>query len=135
MLQTIKFRLKDYSSWEPAKYKPYAHGQVWDSDLYGHSNEVYILLGDERYKGSFYCTKNWCEIRTRHVNMIVPIKNVKFYKKSSRTEPEFDNNHISYGYECNEIIAVVKEYSSEDIKRWTKWKKKKHKSHSKHRKH
>jgi hypothetical protein len=67
--------------------------------------------------------------------MIVPINNVDFYEKTNIEKTEFENNHISKGTVENHILVIVKEYGSEDIKRWARWKKKKHKSHSKHRKH
>jgi cytochrome c oxidase assembly protein Cox11 len=125
MLQTVNYLLKGYAPWTPTKYKPYAHGQLWDTpDFITHTNEVYIILGNDKYKGSFYCTKNWCEIITRKIKMIVPIKNVKFYRKIICDKPEFENNHVSPGEKCNIIIALVKKYGYEDIKRWTRWKKK-----------
>ena len=135
MLQTVNYLLKGYAPWTPTKYRPYAYGQWYEDMFYLHINYVYIVFNNIKVKGSFYCTKNWCEIRTKSKNMIVPINNVDFYEKTNIEKTEFENNHISKGTVENHILVIVKEYGSEDIKRWARWKKKKHKSYSKHRKH
>ena len=123
MLQTLKFMLKGYSKWNPDKYLPYAYRQRYEDMFYLHINYVYIVFKNNKVKGSFYCTKNWCEIRTSSKNMIVPINNVAFYKKTNVRKAEFDNNHIGKGDIENQILAVV----NGDIKRWTRWKQKKKK--------
>jgi len=116
LLDSIKYFIKGYTPWTPARYKPYAYGQKYSDPFYTHINFVYIIYDDIKARGSFYCTLNWCEIRTPKVNMIVPRCNVEFYKK---IEKDFPNKVIKNNY-----IALIKKYSTEDIDRWKRWKRK-----------
>ncbi|WP_292459333.1 hypothetical protein [Methanothermococcus sp.] len=125
VLNTLKLLLRGYKSWTPDKYHKYAYGQWYEDMFYLYINYTYIVFDNVKVKGSFYCTRNWCEIRGKNKNMILPIKNVEFYKKTTIVETtEFDNNHISKGTIENHILLVVKKYSLEDIKRWKRWKRK-----------
>ena len=87
--------------WHPNKYVVY-HGD-WGI-------EVIIKIKDRNIGGfgSFYVTKNWCEIRVGSLKAIVPISRVKFWMEER-------DNVIRY-------IAEVEYLSDEDVERWAEWK-------------
>ena len=107
--------------WAPDNYKIYKPSTTYHNGI-RYCQDIIIYLNNDKTHGSFSTTANWCEIRTPDINIIIPLKKVKFYKGKQKIKCGNTGEVIGDTNELNYTIMVMAEYTGEDIKRWTKWK-------------
>ena len=110
--------------WKPRKNVIY---RSWIKTPFIRANmrvfTVKIIINNEIItNGSFSVGNKWCEIRAGPYKLILPRKNVEFYKKTRRWD-----NISKYGQNGDAgmetlYIVKVKKFSREDFERFKKFK-------------
>ena len=81
-----------------------------------------MVIDRKSYKGTLSVGDNWCEVRCKKANMILPRKKLKFEKTIRYFDSiRYEGQNGMRGTEVN-YYAIIKRYSKEDIQRFKQWK-------------